>query len=344
VMKNVTIERTNAIEHEADVLVKKLLLLGAGESGKSTVFKQMVDLYGTGFTEKEINDYIPIVYTNTINSLQMLIRQSEIFATEEGKHDCTIDDSLDNYRQLILSLDPEAVITPEIATAVKAVWAHPGAKRTFSHRSLFQIPDSAYYFFDNVDTFSKPDFKPTKMDMLRTRVRTTGILETSFKIEDLKFKMFDVGGQRNERKKWIHCFENVTAVIFVCAISEFDQLLYEDDTTNRMTEALNLFEEICNSRWFSETAIILFLNKKDLFEDKIKRVPLTVCFPEYPGSNDFDECWRFIAQKFIDRRADQSKQVYSHVTCATDDQNVMVVFNAVKDIVIRKGLIRSGLL
>ena len=53
----------------------------------------------------------------------------------------------------------------------------------------------------------------------------------------------------------------MTAVIFVAAISEYDQLCYEDDKTNRMTEALNLFEEICNSRWFRETSMILFLNK-----------------------------------------------------------------------------------
>lgn len=42
--------------------------------------------------------------------------------------------------------------------------------------------------------------------------------------------MFDVGGQRSERKKWMHCFENVTAVVFLAAISEYDQVLVEDET------------------------------------------------------------------------------------------------------------------
>ena len=56
--------------------------------------------------------------------------------------------------------------------------------------------------------------------------------------------MYDVGGQRNERRKWIHCFEDVTAVIFVAAISEYDQKLFEDGATNRMVEALELFEEV----------------------------------------------------------------------------------------------------
>lgn len=86
--------------------------------------------------------------------------------------------------------------------------------------------------------------------------------------------IFDVGGQRNERKKWIHCFDDVTAVIFVAAISEYDQVLYEESGQNRMYEALDLFDEICNSRWFKDTSMILFLNKKDLFEQKMKKVDI----------------------------------------------------------------------
>ena len=67
-----------------------------------------------------------------------------------------------------------------------------------------------------------------RADVLRSRVKTTGITETNFEIGELKYRMFDVGGQRSERKKWIHCFENVTAIVFLVAISEYDQMLYED--------------------------------------------------------------------------------------------------------------------
>ena len=104
-------------------------------------------------------------------------------------------------------------------------------------------------------------FFPPFSDVLRSRVKTTGITETTFQIGELKYRMFDVGGQRSERKKWIHCFENVTAIVFLVAISEYDQMLYEDESINRMQEALVLFDSICNSRWFVRTSIILFLNK-----------------------------------------------------------------------------------
>lgn len=75
---------------------------------------------------------------------------------------------------------------------------------------------------------------PTEQDILRTRVKTTGIVEVHFSFKNLNFKLFDVGGQRSERKKWIHCFEDVTAIIFCVAMSEYDQVLHEDETTVRI--------------------------------------------------------------------------------------------------------------
>ena len=87
--------------------------------------------------------------------------------------------------------------------------------------------------------------------------------------------MFDVGGQRSERKKWIHCFENVTAIVFLVAISEYDQVLAEDASMNRLQEALTLFDSICNSKWFTKTSIILFLNKIDLFAEKLPKNSLS---------------------------------------------------------------------
>lgn len=82
----------------------------------------------------------------------------------------------------------------------------------------------------------------------------------------MHYTIYDVGGQRNERRKWIHCFADVTAIIFVAAISEYDQTLYEENTANRLVEAIELFGKVCGSRHFEETPIILFLNKRDIFE------------------------------------------------------------------------------
>ena len=118
---------------------------------------------------------------------------------------------------------------------------------------------------------------------IKKRTTYPCIIETQFTYKGLHFKMFDVGGQRSERKKWIHCFEGVTAIIFCVALSGYDLVLAEDEEMNRMMESMKLFDSICNNKWFVETSIILFLNKKDLFEQKIKYSPLSICFPEYKG-------------------------------------------------------------
>ncbi|GIQ92534.1 guanine nucleotide binding protein (G-protein), alpha subunit, partial [Kipferlia bialata] len=75
------------------------------------------------------------------------------------------------------------------------------------------------------------------------RVVTRNIAEATFTYEALNFRMIDVGGQRNERRKWIHCFDAVKAVIFVVSLSGYDEVLEEDETQNRLKEALLLFDE-----------------------------------------------------------------------------------------------------
>jgi signal recognition particle receptor subunit beta len=134
-----------------------------------------------------------------------------------------------------------------------------------------------------IDRIAKPNYIPTVDDVLHSRVRTVGIVEADFMIDGYKFNMVDVGGQRNERRKWIHCFDDVTAVIFVTSLSEYDQKLAEDESTNRMDESIALFAEIANCRYFKNTPLIIFFNKEDLFTEKIKKVDLKVCFPEYKG-------------------------------------------------------------
>jgi len=339
------IEEQLRTEHQEEVAVHKLLLLGAGESGKSTLFKQMITIYGTGFTEKDKKSYIPIIFRNLVACIEELSKQSiELPKKEQALSDCLVTDpTAKQSLQYIMDLKYEdGPLSSELVKNVQVLWADPGIKNTYQQRSKFQLNDSTEYFLDKVEELAKPNYMPSEQDILRVRVRTTGIVENEFIIDKNKFKMIDVGGQRNERKKWIHCFENVTAVLFVVDISAYDRTLYEDEKVNRLEEALNLFENICNSRWFRDTSIILFLNKADLFRDKIKSVPLKTTFPEYTGENSFELGTGFLEQEFL-KRNHYKKPIYCHVTCATDTRNVGVVFNGVKDIVVREALQKAGL-
>lgn len=188
---------------------------------------------------------------------------------------------------------------------------------------------------------------PSDQDVLRSRVKTLGITETTFVIGDLTYRMFDVGGQRSERKKWIHCFENVTTILFLVAISEYDQLLFEDETVNRMQEALTLFDSICNSRWFIKTSIILFLNKIDRFREKLPISPMKNYFPDYEGTSlerhflcisinltlvggdDYNAACDYILNRFVSLNQSETKQIYTHFTCATDTTQIRFVMAAV---------------
>jgi GTPase SAR1 family protein len=329
------LDQANAQANADDQQINKLLLLGAGESGKSTLFKQMITIYGKGYPEEERKTFAPIIYNNIITSAKTLCQQSVTFGAVSAEN----QDALN----CINDLKGDEVIDGRIGAFLKALWADAGIQATYEERAQYQLTDSTQYFLERMDDVMEDAYLPSEQDVLRSRVRTTGIVENEFDIDGNQFKMYDVGGQRNERKKWIHCFENVTAVLFVAAISEYDQVLYEDENTNRMVEALNLFEEICNSRWFRDTSMILFLNKRDLFAQKIQKVSIKQCFPDYMGSDTYDEASEYIQEQFESRNRNQEKQVYAHVTCATDTDNVSAVFNAVKDIIIRKSLGEAGL-
>lgn len=71
--------------------------------------------------------------------------------------------------------------------------------------------------------------------------------------------MFDVGGQRDERRKWIQCFNDVTAIIFVTACSSYNLVLREDNTQNRLKESLELFQSIWNNRYVQNFIFLTFL-------------------------------------------------------------------------------------
>lgn len=323
--------------------VHKMLLLGAGESGKSTLFKQMDLIYGKDpFPAEERKGYAQVIYANVIESIRTLIDMTDIHARDKP---FTAKDR--EVCEKLYELDPSCdSVDDRVAGWIKRMWDHPAVQQAYAHRAKFHLTDSAAFYMHRIETIASDNFIPSEEFVLRSRSRTTGVVEKSFDIKGNTFTMYDVGGQRSERKKWIHCFEGVTCVLFVAAISSYDMCLYEDSKQNRMVEALELFDEVCNSRWFGDTTIVVFLNKRDLFEDKIKKVPITVCpaFTAYNGDMTFDPAVDYIMDQFerIDKR-DTNKELVMHVTTATDKRNVSIVFETVKETVIKHSLMAAGL-
>ncbi|GBG26257.1 Guanine nucleotide-binding protein subunit alpha [Hondaea fermentalgiana] len=323
----------------------KLLLLGSGESGKSTIFKQMRLIYGAGYPEEECIKLRPFLIGNVIEGAQDIINAGEALGID------ITDDRAQEAASLVLGLDDKRAFSDEVVEAILLLWENPEFKNIWEHRSHFQLQDTWHEYVEELRNYPKwggPDWIPSKDDILKSRVRTTGVVDEEFVVKDIKLRMLDVGGQRNERRKWIHCFEGVTSVIFVTSLSEYDQVLFEDASKNRLEESLELFNEIINSEWFVTSAMILFLNKSDLFTEKfiVRGIPLNESglFPDAPVERDFDAAIEWFSERFKGECLDPQREIYAHVTCATDTQKVDTVMRTSSQHVLRMNLRGSGVL
>lgn len=342
-------------EQHSERNVRKLLLLGAGDSGKTTLFRQLKLLHGEwekgGISERERCSYKDPIHNNILEAIQKLVENNLNFAAEDEEFQMEESSRQSAY---VVENPSDNLIDKELSEHIKILWRDPGIQRTWRRRSEFQFQDSSTYYFNNLDRISLQGYIPSEQDIIRCRVRTTGIVEQRCTVEGSEFRILDVGGQRNERKKWFYCFEDVDGLIFVCNLSGYDQTGYEDDV-NRMHLSIRLFQETVNSRWFKESTIILFLNKRDLFEEKIGsvrsqnplKVPLSACFPKCPVHNDdpYTQGIKYIKRQFRQQIRDRDKShLHIHVTCATDKNTMERVFISVKKQIIQRALKNAALL
>lgn len=341
IKNNVKIQDDMNKEEKKNKQILRLLFLGTGESGKSTIFKQMQIISKTGFSGYEKNTYRHVVRRNALEAMQTLVKGCEKFKGCDLKN--PPEQAAAKFLMSINPLEPDFWVK-DIAQHIKYLWEQSEAIHlAFMRRANLQLVDSAEYLFSRLDAMDQADYIPTEDDILRARLRTSGIVERVFRIHDTDFTFIDVGGQRNERRKWIHCFESVTAVIFVAAISEYNQKLYEEDKENRLLEAINVFDKICNNQYFLDVAMILFLNKIDIFAQKVKQEPITTLFPEYKGPLTEDDQKEYIRSKFLEVCTSPTKDIFTHYTCATDTTQVDRVFDACRKVILKQHLLKLGL-
>ncbi|KAJ3673653.1 hypothetical protein LUZ60_005645 [Juncus effusus] len=364
-LKAVEIDRRILQETKAEQHIHRLLLLGAGESGKSTIFKQIKLLFHTGFNEAELRSYTSVIHANVYQTIKILYDGAKELAQAETDSKYLIkpdNKEIGERMSEIGSRLDHPFLSREIAEEIKILFQDPAIQETYTHGNMLQVPDCAQYFMDNLDRLSQPDYIPTKDDVLHARVRTSGVVEIQFspvgenKKSGEVYKLYDVGGQRNERRKWIHLFEGVSSVIFCAAISEYDQTLFEDETKNRMIETKELFDWVLKQKCFEKTSFMLFLNKFDIFEKKVQKVPLSVCewFKDYQpttsGKQEVEHAYEFVKKKFEELyfqrskpdRVDRVFKIYR--TTALDQKLVKKTFKLVDETLRRRNLIEAGLL
>jgi G-protein alpha subunit len=212
-------------------------------------------IHERGFPDEERRQIRAVIYSNMIVAFRLLL---EIMNTEEFGF---TDEKTKIYAETVEATDPdvdadEAFSDENVRDAMKAMWLDAGVQQAVAKAHEFTLHDnlSLYVlqveahecllifrsYFRNLDRMFAPNWMPNDQDMLHARLRTTGITETLFEMRDINFRMMDVGGQRSERKKWIHCFEGVQCLLFMVALSGYDQCLVEDQ--NAVSESMAVSE------------------------------------------------------------------------------------------------------
>eukprot|EP01084_Bolivina_argentea_P035104 65115_1 len=302
----------------------KLLFLGPGSSGKSTIFKQLQWLHGDGlqgYNESDIHALIKRIHIQIISQMRDAI---EHYLFEHVKNEplttaiATVRDSSDQ------------TLTHELAESITYIWQNDERLKPIfrQNHSKKVLDETTECFWNDIDRIKAVDYIPTKADIMNIRNRTTGIIQKKFKICDRNFHIFDVGGQKSERKKWITCFHDVRAVVFVVGLSSYNEFMFENDHKNYMVDAMELFDKTIHHKMFVDTPIILFLNKNDLFMNRMNRITITDCpaFDDYASDpQDYEQVTAYIKTKFEDLNRN-SRKIYTHFTCAMDDQNIKNVF------------------
>ncbi|ORY49752.1 guanine nucleotide binding protein, alpha subunit [Rhizoclosmatium globosum] len=414
-------------EEEANLDTAKLLLLGTGETGKSTILKQMRLIHGVVFTEDEYIGFRSAIFMNIITCAKSLIHAMETLQIPYGfvppfvppvvdpnagegegggindAPQPTTEASADPAAQTTSAANPSdpndpddppepmlkrndpaaiaareayALIDPEkgqtgpvvdaaalikgvnirfgfvkgetlpanIIDAAKLIWGDSGVQYCYTRANEYQLIDCCAYFMNDIDRVCHPEYMPGEQDILNARMMTTSITETKFEVQGVTFRVFDVGGQRSQRKKWAPYFDDVRAIIYLVAMNSYDQVCFEDASANRMTESLNVFKSMCNHPMFKSTAIILFMNKIDLFRTKLETAMITNYFPEFQGPNTYERGSEFFARQFLQLNKNPEKKIYVHFTWATDTKQIKKILTMVNEIILSSNMASIGLM
>ena len=336
---------------------------------QTTIRNQFKVLYGSGFTKAKRKQFGPIILSNILDALATLCEHAR---PETGEWSPT---QLAVVRKVSSGINfSQGFFFRQDFQLIKTFWEYPCVQKAYKRRGQkYSIHDCFDGYVQSLLKFypawGGEGWVPDAQDCVKARVRTSGIIEDELHIKGIRFRVFDVGGQRAERRKWFHCFDNVTCVLFVAALSGYNEVLYEDVTKNRLEEAFDLFDEITSVDFFADIPFLLFLNKRDIFERKYRdeKIDLDVSkrFPRAPARVEAPRASHAIEwissefrARFRKKREEEllagaspgsakpvsKKNLYVHVTDATDVKNVRFVFEDAKEIILTRNLGASGLM
>ena len=160
--------------------IVKLLLLGTGESGKSTFVKQMKIIHGDGYSTEELNSFISIIHGNLLTSMAETIKAMD-------KLNITLHNPSSKLcaSEIVNFPTPVQYIPANIGEKMKLLWQDDGFQECLKCAVEYQLSDSAPYYFQRMNKILDPSYTPDQQDVLQSHVQTTGIVETSFRKDNI---------------------------------------------------------------------------------------------------------------------------------------------------------------
>ncbi|KAK6753616.1 hypothetical protein RB195_012916 [Necator americanus] len=316
---------TTMDELNANYMIIRLLLLGAAESGKTTLLEQIRLLYKQNYSETEFMHRKAFIYNNILISIRKLIQRMKDTDTAYENPDTA------RYAEKIMAEEETqfSCFTMDIADAIQRVWKDGAVQKLYERRSEINLNDSSKYFLENLSSINRLDFTPCPRDLIMSYVPTVGVQNVIFSVENRVFQLFDIGGQRIDRRKWAMMYDGIDAIFFCIAISEYNQTMIEDPEANRLEDSLSLLEKISHEPKFGNTPLLLFLNEIDVFREKLPLIPLEEYLPEYKGSNADDglDFIEGLAKKAMAGRDESLMRIYR--TCAIDTDEMSKILENV---------------
>ncbi|KAI8894540.1 guanine nucleotide binding protein, alpha subunit [Globomyces pollinis-pini] len=309
-------------KYDAEQQEPRVLILGSSDSGKSTFLKQLKILHGNGFSMEELEKAKRSVVFNLFAICRKIVTESPSEKIQ----------SYFNIEQLTIEEAKES-IPVDITTTMVTMWHDPNIKEIYkTFGDMF--PLSSIYFFDKLEQVLNSNYVMSQEDILLMRSVTQHISDNVFEIpvnsNKLKLHFYDVSGLKYHRKHWVAYFENIQLIVFLVAISSYDQVLSEDKDVNRMVDAIKLFGDIVNHPLLTQPDMVVFFNKKDLFDIKIQTIPLKNYFPNYNGKEfDSPDAIKFFKQCLISKLKHEDKLVTFHSTCCTDTKMMSKIIPSV---------------
>ncbi|KAJ7217524.1 guanine nucleotide binding protein, alpha subunit [Mycena rebaudengoi] len=306
----------------------KVLLLDSGDSGRSAIVKQM-RLIHRPFSAQEVESYRQVVFDNLTRGLNDLLNALLDMNLELPPAYTHTDVELIKSAPSLCNGEPFPL---KYLGPLHRLWDEEVVRVAWTRGNETVLAENLEYFFSDLLRLFDPVYVPTAQDILHACERTTGITETTFKLGRYEILMIEVGAQSSERRKWIHCFQDVTSILFSVSLSGYDQCLVYDPNVTQMQDAMTMWDSICNSQWFKYTSIMLLLTKYDIFQKKIKTSEIRTFFPDFEGeSGNAAQGRDYFKKRFMslvpkDGRP-KHREIYIHVMTDTDFLRLLMLVN-----------------